>query len=321
MNSTLLTSALLLACVCAAEGRAVWIDTDPSVQKGAHEVDDGFALVQAFRSKELEIRGISVVFGNAPLDRAWPIGQDLLRRYGPPNLPLYKGAAGADELGHETEASRALAAALKKERLTVLVLGPATNIATVLKNHPELSSRFEQIIAVAGRRPGQRFRTSDDVRSFRDLNFELDAPAFQVILDSGVKLVLAPWEISSKVWMTSQDLDALLKGDPSLDFIIDAARDWLAFWKRDLKTDGFNPFDTLAIGYAISPSQFRCDELAASIQQLPDDTESSSAPKKKPYLLVEKSQRKNRTVTYCHDAGPKFKDDLMSRLRKGSRTH
>ncbi|MCI0390199.1 MAG: hypothetical protein MOB07_15725, partial [Acidobacteria bacterium] len=42
---------------------AVWIDTDPSVAPGGHEVDDGFALIQAFHSPELEIRGVSVVFG------------------------------------------------------------------------------------------------------------------------------------------------------------------------------------------------------------------------------------------------------------------
>lgn len=321
VNVNLFAIGLLLTCGTAVEGRAVWIDTDPSVQKGVHEVDDGFALVQAFRSKELQIRGVSVVFGNAPMSQAWPIGQDLVRRYGPANLPLSKGASSAAELGKETEASRALAAALRKERLTILVLGPATNIATVLKIHPELGSRIDQIIAVAGRRPGQRFRPSEDVRSFRDLNFELDAPAFQVILDSGVKLVLAPWEISSKVWMTSEDLDALIKADPSLAPIIDASRDWLDFWKRDLKTIGFNPFDALAVGYAISPSQFRCEELAAAIRELPDDTQNPADAKKKPYLLVEKARSEARTVTYCHDAGPNFKDDLMARLRKGTRSH
>ena len=193
-------------------------------------------------------------------------------------MPVHKGAAGAQELGKETDASRALAAALKKERLTVLVLGPATNVATVLRNHPELARQMEQVIAVAGRRPGQKFRPSDDVRSFRDFNFELDALAFQVLLDSGVKLVLAPWEISSKVWLTPADLDTLVKADPSLSLIVDAARDWSEFWHRELKTSGFNPFDTLAVGYAISPAQFQCEPLAGSIRQLPDDTATANAP-------------------------------------------
>ena len=45
----------------------VWIDTDPSIRPGGYEVDDGFALIQAFHSPELSIRGVSLVFGNEPL--------------------------------------------------------------------------------------------------------------------------------------------------------------------------------------------------------------------------------------------------------------
>lgn len=318
-----MAAVLLLAVGCASGSpKSVWIDTDPSVQKGVHEVDDGFALVQAFRSSELAVRGVSVVFGNAPLAQAYPIGKDLVKRYGPPKMQVYRGAAGASDLGTETPASRALAYALKNERLTILVLGPATNVATVVKKHPELKKQIIEVIGVAGRRPGQRFRPSDNVRSFRDFNFELDAPAFQVLLDSGVKLVLAPWEISSKVWMTSTDLDSLAQSDPSLSFIVDAARDWLAFWKKDLHTLGFNPFDTLAIGYAISPVGFKCEQFSAAIRTLPDDTYTGAgtAPGK-PYLLVGKPSSEAPTVTYCSDAGAGFKNDLLGRLRRGTASH
>jgi inosine-uridine nucleoside N-ribohydrolase len=321
VSKPLILAASMILLAGAAHARNVWIDTDPSVQRGVHEVDDGFALLQIFHSKELDVRGISVVFGNAPLEQAFPIGEKLVRQFGPPQMRIFKGAAGPQELGVETDASRALAAALRKERLTILVLGPATNVATVLRNHPELAPRIEQVIAVAGRRPGQKFRPSENVRSFRDFNFELDAPAFQVLLDSGVKLVLAPWEISSKVWLTSEDLDDLLKSDPSLGDLIDAARDWLAFWKRDLKTQGFNPFDTLAVGYAISPATFRCQVFEGVIRDLADDTVAAGNPAKtKPYFLME-AGAKSHPVTYCFDAGPQFKDDLMRRLRPGKLSH
>ena len=155
--------SLVLLLAFNVIAKPVWIDTDPSVQQeGVHEVDDGFALVQAFRSKELEIRGVSVVFGNAPLARAFPIGQEIVRRYGRKGVPLFKGAAGED-IGKETEASRALADALRKERLTILVLGPATNIATVLRLHPEIGARIERIIAVAGGERANDFVASEHV--------------------------------------------------------------------------------------------------------------------------------------------------------------
>jgi inosine-uridine nucleoside N-ribohydrolase len=292
-------------------GASVWIDTDPSVQRGAHEVDDGFALLQAFHSPELRIRGVSIVFGNAPLVTALPIGKEIVRRYGPASMPVFSGAAGAQDLGTETDASRAIAAALKSERLTILVLGPATNVATVLRNHPELARQIDRIIAVAGRRPNQRFLTGKSTRPFRDFNFEMDPEAFQVILGSKVPLVLAPWEISSKIWMTREDLKLLVESNPATEWLTAPASDWLDFWKKSFDADGFNPFDTLAVGYAIKSKGFRCESLPAKIENLADDGDPA---RNKPYLLVAKDIESKSHVDYCFDAPPGFKQDLLSRL-------
>ncbi len=53
----------------------VWIDVDTAT--GSGDVDDGLMLIQAFHSPEVNIRGISVVFGNAPLDQALPIARTI----------------------------------------------------------------------------------------------------------------------------------------------------------------------------------------------------------------------------------------------------
>ncbi len=298
---------------------AVWIDTDPSVSPGGHEVDDGFALIQAFNSPELEIRGVSVVFGNAPFDKAWPIGQEIVRRFGPAGLGVYAGAARAEQLGYETDASRALAAALRKEKLTILALGPVTNVATVLKNHPDLSDAVAEIIAVAGRRPGQRFLAKPEQQTpFRDFNFELDAPGFQVMLDSSAPLTLAPWEISSKVWLKETELKRLAEGPEAARWLHPPAADWSEKWRSDLGLDGFNPFDTLAIGYLTSPQLTRWEELPAEIRVLPDDVKQAKLPAgkaaEKPYLLVGGGSQAKRKVRYCYDVAPEFKEDLMTRL-------
>lgn len=306
----------LVSAMQAQPAISVWIDTDPSVARGGHEVDDGFALLQAFRSPEFNIVGVSVVFGNASLKEALPIGQRLMRDFGPRNLVVYSGAASAKDLGRETAASRALAAALVRRRFTILALGPATNIATVLQRHPELASRIERIVAVAGRRPQQRFVTGTAARPFRDFNFELDPQAFQVLLDSGVPLVLAPWEISSKVWITADDLGEITSADASLHWVAAAAQDWLKLWKHDFAVDGFNPFDTLAVGYVLSPSSFTCQSLPVAIQTLPDDTlpAGSSPVPLKPYLVADPNARSGRSALYCSQAPAGFRRELMNRL-------
>ncbi|MBP6824572.1 MAG: nucleoside hydrolase, partial [Acidobacteria bacterium] len=252
-------------------------------------------------------------------------GQEIVHRFGPANLPIYPGAAKAEQLGEETEAVKAMADALRnaasqKEKLTILALGPVTNVATLVKNHPELSANIEQIVAVAGRRPGQSFKSKpDQPRGFRDFNFELDAPGFQALLDSTVPLALAPWEVSSHVWLREADLQRLQAGTEATKWMYPAAAKWLKQWQTGLQLDGFNPFDTLAIGYVTSPQMIKCEDLPAEIKTLPDDTRPQEEKKGakvevKPYLLAGREVNSKRMVKYCYLPAPEFKEDLMARL-------
>ena len=316
--------AAVLTMAPAAPARvSVWIDTDPALGEPERDVDDGLALVQAFHSPELDVRGVSVVFGNAPLDRGLPIARRLIRAFGPPRLRAFRGAASAAEARVETEASRALAAALRTTPLTILALGPATNVATALTKHPELAQRVTRIIAVAGRRPGQRFTTgTSNARGHRDFNFELDPHSFQALLDSKVEMVLAPFEISSKIWLTGSDLDRLAASSAAASrAIVPPARAWLSLWTRLFGVDGFNPFDTLAIAYAISSEGFACETLPARIETLPDDVTEPGVQgvkvARKPYLLASKDlSGVAARVTYCSTAPSTFKDDLLTRLSR-----
>lgn len=297
----------------------VWIDADPAVGVKDRDVDDGFALVQAFNSPEIAVRGVSIVFGNAPLAQAWPIGRRIVERFGTHGLTAYRGAASADERGTETAASRALAAALRAEPLVVLVLGPATNVATVLLNHPDLAPRIVRIVAVAGRRPGQRFTTgTKNEAGHRDFNFELDPKAFQVLLDAHVPLTLTPFEISSRVWITADDLSQLSRGPAGVRSMVGAARKWLDLWQRTFGVDGFNPFDTLAVARVVSPALVACEELPARIDELPDDVTEprmqGSSVARKPYLLAAQTIVPGVPVEYCSTAAPAYKADLLLRL-------
>lgn len=306
----LITCALVLAAGCWG-AIPVWIDTDPSVAPGAHEIDDGIALLQAFHSPEIAIRGVSIVFGNADLPAADRIGREIVTKFGPRGLPVYTGAAGANGISLETAAVRALTAALKREPLVILALGPATNVAAAVKRHPELAGRILEVVAVAGRRPGQRFTAQPpDGPAFRDFNFEMDPDAFQILLDSNVKLTFAPWEVSSKVWLTRADIEALAAKDAGMKWIEPAALDWLEMWRTKFGTSGFNPFDALAVGRVVDRPTIQCSEMSMRIERGPDDT---GAGGDKPYLVV-REPAKGRRVTYCHTPLPEFKVQLLRRL-------
>jgi pyrimidine-specific ribonucleoside hydrolase len=319
-----LTLAAMLGRLHAAPASlAVWIDTDPAIGEPERDVDDGLALVQAFHSPELNIRGVSVVFGNAELVRGLPIARRLAKDFGPPGLRVFRGAAKATDLGHETDASRALASALRAGPLTILALGPVTNVAAVLEKHPDLASRVTRVIAVAGRRPGQRFTTgTTNPNGHRDFNFELDPRAFQVLLDSKVQIVLAPFEISSKIWIDEADLDRLAASQSlAARSLVAPSRAWRSMWVRLFGVDGFNPFDTLAVAYAISSAGFICETVPARIDTLADDVTEPGVQgvkvERKPYLLASAALADAvARVTYCSTAPDGFKQDLLTRLMR-----
>lgn len=298
--------------------QVIWIDTDPSVARGGCEIDDGLALIQAFNSPELDIRGVSTVFGNASLDRTDAIAREIVNRFGPKGLNVYTGAAGAHDLGVSTSASKAIASALETEPMTIIALGPVTNIATVVSSRPDLAANIRQVVAVAGRRPGQQFRSCPhQPRSFPDLNFELDAEAFGVLLEARIPLVLAPWELSSRVWLTGAEVESLKLGGKAARWIYGPAVDWLEWWRGTLGLEGFNPFDTLAIGYLTSPHFLIWEDLHAEIVILPNDIDMAQPGEDvavKPFLYVGREIKSSYNVRYCYDVAREFQDDLMERL-------
>ena len=297
--------------VAALAAKVVWLDVDPAVLRGGHEPDDGLALVQSFHSPELEVRGVSVVFGNSALEQGYPNAQEIVKRFGPKGVAVYKGAASRGELGVENEATRALAAALRREKLTVLALGPVTNVATVLKNHPELISQIDELIAVAGRRPGQTFVLGEGGRPLMDMNFEYDSEGFQILLDSGAPIVLAPFEISAKTPISQRDIERFATVPELADFFLEPLRDYVNWYDIHFQVRAIFPFDTLAVAYLTSPEWIRCGPLPVEIQTHQSDIQPSES---KPYLIVSSELETRRLVTYCHTASDAFVPDLMRRI-------
>jgi len=315
---------MVLLCVAAVGREAtcanvtdVWLDVDTAT--GIGDVDDGLMLIQGFHSPEINLRGISVVFGNAPLEKALPIARSITSQFGPKGIVPMPGAASAADFGKSTEAVAAMAAELGRRPMTIVAVGPVTNVGTLVKLHPNLNDRIERIIMVAGRRPGQRFRTNENQKiPHRDFNFELDPAAMQAILDTKIPLVFAPWEVSSHVWISRDDLEVLRGSGQAGAWIAETSQYWIERWEKGIDNRGFNPFDTLAMGWVTHPHLIDSHEVGVGIEQGPDDrTPTSHAPKMKAYLLARPDRSQSRPAIYCHTPRPAFKELLMKRLGGG----
>lgn len=298
--------------------KQVWIDTDLAAGmkrtrgEGFSDVDDAYAILQLMKAENVEIMGISAVFGNTPLKNAFPLCQKMNDEFASGKIPVHKGAAEAINLKEikTNDAVEALAGALKKQKLIILAIGPATNIALLLLLYPELKDQIEEVVLVAGRRKAtDYFAIGDQGTRAQDLNFDLDNDAFRILFESGVKTVLCPFEISNKVWLKKVDLDQLAQGDAGNKWLAKVSQNWLAQWIH-LGAEGFNPFDVLASHYIIAPEDLVMEELNAHLEIHPDDTVPENDRKVfKNYLLCGKNE--GFPVIYCYDVVDNYHEKLM----------
>ncbi len=283
----------------------VWIDTDPSIGVPLHEADDGFALIQAFHSPELRIRGISTTYGNAGLATTTRITREMVNRFGGPaginNTHVHTGAASARDLGKPTAATAALLAALAARPLTYLALAPLTNLATFLTLHPEAARRIERVIFVGGRSPGVRFRAGRwNPYEFTDGNFHKDNAAAAILLAVGPPLTLVPVECALQLLLTPRELTRIgREGGPSGHYLATKARLWMNLWRFCFAVEGAVIFDCFAVLAATHPHLLETERRHAAI--MPVAPGASADNPRHVHLLAstELGDKPTREVRFC----------------------
>jgi pyrimidine-specific ribonucleoside hydrolase len=317
MLVALLAAVAIMAATPAAVGdtpKPVWIDTDPACGTGAtRDVDDCWALAYLLRTPRVTIRGISSVFGNAPGEVTYATLRQVLERFALDPPPIVRGADDRDDAtgrAQRTVVPR-LAATLMRERLTILALGPLTNIKRLLRLRPDLAGRIERVVAVAGQRPGQRFFTGKHrLAHVHDMNFRMDPEAFRVVLHAGVPIDLVPFELARQVTVTADDLAKFASGkDTPAAWLAQVSRPWLAFWQRWLNDDGFFPFDSLAAGHVSEPSLLSCRPVHLRI------VERHSLLTERATLEAMPSRGPAPVARYCARLAKGFKLAVTPRLR------
>lgn len=294
--------------------RAIWLDIDTA--NGVGDIDDGLMLIQALHSPDINLVGVSTVYGNTDLPRASQTARQIIERFGDERtLRVNPGAASPTD-NTPTEATRAMAAAVKGGPITILAVGPLTNVATLLREHPDTAQGIEQIVAVAGRRPGQRFLTEGQSPDTEppDFNFELDPSAMRTVLESGIPVVLAPWEVSSQITITAEDLEKLAtRGGASGQWIQKTSQYWLERHAKAGKP-GFHPYDSLALAWILTPNLIEHTPMHANIEQ------STQGPDQRPRFFLhatpnDAGQKPTGTpITYLHTPKPALKGELLKLL-------
>lgn len=246
----------------------------------------------------------------------------ILAQDGLPVPPLFRGYAEPSALQDRLPTGVvALQAALDTGPLTILALGPLTNLAAALKERPDLHGNVTRIVAVMGHQPGQLFHPTEGRGTgatfghgpiFRDLNVSVDPEAVRSVLAMNLPMTLIPYDAALETLVTGADLDLLARRGLAFARVALTARDWLSFWKSNVGLPGFAPFDWMAAAYLDSPQLFECAAVNASVARewafwlLP---RSSLVVQLPPFAEGTAASR----VLYCPKASAAVHDLLISR--------
>lgn len=295
----------------------VWFDTDIMIgmpDKAAREVDDGITLIMALKQPQIEIVGISNI---TYVDYGFDVVQKILNWHNKGKaIPVYKGSAFANDLGTENEGTRALYAALKKEKLTILALGPLTNIATLVKNHPDIIPQIERVLICAARTPDLPFNPGNGKLNVFDYNYEFDEASMDVLLSSTIPLEFAGYEPSSYTHIGNIDLASLDMNNEADKWLFDIVQPWMELNENYFGVRGFIPFDCSTLGLVTHPEYFTYYEnIPIKVTYKKNDALEIQPDKPfKNFLEVSYKFKTKKKVKYARRALQGFEEKILETI-------
>ena len=262
--------------------RPMIIDTDGGV-------DDALAIIMALNSDHIDLKAITVLAGNIDVHQAAKNVLRVIDIVGTGQAPLVAkgctkplanppfnaaGIHGADGLGElhqfkhadgspryveltvEPSSEDAIEVLLKAAAeygsdLTIVALGPLTNIATALERDRTTLQKVGRIVIMGG-----AVKVPGNISAAAEFNFFVDPHAAQVVMESGIPLTLVGLDVAMKAPLARQDIEAFTQQNPSQvsQFVADCTGVYMAFYRDNEGFHGCYLHDPLAVGVAIDPS-------------------------------------------------------------------
>jgi len=266
--------------------RRVIIDTDPGV-------DDAQAILFAFLCEQFRIDALTCVFGNVPVELATLNGLRLIELAGRPDVPVYGGAAeplfqrrlhfapathGENGFGNVhwplpvQKATPGYAAVELARRvleapgeITILALGPLTNLALAMRLEPRFAATVKEIIYMGGIVLGH-----GNVGPFSTANVLNDPEAAKVVFGSGIAFTMVGQDVTRWVRISPERRERIRAAGTNITNFVYQITGFYANASQKEGIPGFPVHDLLVMAYALQPGLFETRRLPVDV-----DTESS----------------------------------------------
>ena len=259
-----------LPVISPKERFPVLIDTDIG-----DDIDDAFALALALRSPEIDLQGVTTVFGETTLRAR--LAKQLLRVFGRDDIPVAAGLSTPLQVRHRPSGVPqaaivnpcenlpisaysgpeliTLKALAHHGQLTLLCIGPLTNVAVALTHEPRLFLAIRNIVMMGG----------SSGLPLPEWNVRSDARAAQIVLAAGIPVTLIGWNITTRCQLQPGDIERLRSHDsPQVQLLYRL----MSVWRRHRpRWRSPHPYlhDPLTIAALCAPHLFRFEEMTARV--------------------------------------------------------
>jgi inosine-uridine nucleoside N-ribohydrolase len=258
----------------------VIIDCDPG-----H--DDAIAILLALASPELEVLGITTVAGNTTLPKTTVNALRVLVLAGRTEIPV---AAGCDrplsrqlviaESVHgktgldgprlaepsiepvDTHAVDFLAQTIlaSPDPVTLVPIGPLTNIALLLDRYPETTGQIGSIVSMGGA------MSLGNVTPAAEFNIYVDPEAAHRVYHSGLPITMVGLDVTHQAVLTSEHADRLRGSGRCGKFVAELLDFFIGNYPRHrARPDGAPIHDALAVGHLIASDLMSTEPLHVDI--------------------------------------------------------
>lgn len=256
--------------------RPIIIDTDPGI-------DDAVALAIALFSEKVDVKLITTIAGNVNIDVVTNNTLKLLKFFGK-NVPVAKGATEPliEELEEATSVhgvsgmdgydfpaadtslllkEHAIFAMREtimnsKEKVTLVPIGPLTNIGLLFKVFPEVKSNIDEIILMGGS------LTRGNKGTMSEFNIANDPEAAKIVFNSGVKTTMVGLDIGWKAELLPSTCEQI----KDLNEVGKMIYGLFQFYRGGSLKTGLRMYDATAIAYLLNPEMFEVEHTFIDIE-------------------------------------------------------
>ncbi|WP_066889593.1 ribonucleoside hydrolase RihC [Clostridium nigeriense] len=283
--------------------RPIIIDTDPGI-------DDAVAIAAAVFCESLDVKLISTVSGNVSINHTTKNAQKLIEFFGK-DIPVAQGASKPlikqledashihGETGmagyefpeptkelHEKNSIEAMRDVIlnSEEKITIVPIGPLTNIALLLKTYPEVKENIEEIVLMGGS-SGRGNHTPA-----AEFNIYADPEAAKIVFAQGVKIVVCPLDVTSIATLDLETINKLRDMNKVGEMFYSLFNHYRG---GSVSKGGLKMHDLTTIAYLDKPELFEKVETFVDVETTPGYTEG--------FMIVDFRgvYKKEANATFC----------------------